>query len=249
MRGPGRPGHRLADRLRRHRRRLGRAAPALRPPQPERRPRARELDLREHRDLRLEGAAAAHRAAVGGDGLGDVRQQVHLPRASERVAAQPNGGVAAVPDPEPVGRERPLGGADGRCCARELAALAPDVDRRCRRCATCPGGCRTRRRRWRPRCGWHHVFAPSTAWGGGHEGLAIVSRFPIGAHERRPLPHSTENEGRIVLSARLDGDAGGALGAHDPPQLPRERGAQARGPGAVHRRGRRRRTPTTTSRW
>jgi endonuclease/exonuclease/phosphatase family metal-dependent hydrolase len=58
------------------------------------------------------------------------------------------------------------------------------------------------------RCGLsHHVFAPSTAWGGGHEGLAIVSRFPIGAHEAQPLPHSTESEGRILLSARIDADA------------------------------------------
>jgi len=61
--------------------------------------------------------------------------------------------------------------------------------------------------------GWHHVFAPSTAWGGGHEGLAIVSRFPIGAHEAQPLPHSTDKEGRIVLSARVDAD-GGAFWVH-----------------------------------
>jgi endonuclease/exonuclease/phosphatase family metal-dependent hydrolase len=59
----------------------------------------------------------------------------------------------------------------------------------------------------RPR-GWHHVFAPSTAWGGGHEGLAVLSRFPIGAHDHRVLPHSTEQEGRIVLSARIDSDFG-----------------------------------------
>jgi endonuclease/exonuclease/phosphatase family metal-dependent hydrolase len=56
--------------------------------------------------------------------------------------------------------------------------------------------------------GWNHVFAPATAWGGGHEGLAILSRFPIGAHDFRPLPHSLENEGRIVLSARIDSDFG-----------------------------------------
>jgi endonuclease/exonuclease/phosphatase family metal-dependent hydrolase len=56
--------------------------------------------------------------------------------------------------------------------------------------------------------GWNHVFAPSTAWGGGHEGLAILSRFPIGAHEHRALPHSLENEGRIVLSARIDSEFG-----------------------------------------
>ncbi len=59
------------------------------------------------------------------------------------------------------------------------------------------------------RFGWQHVFAASTAWGGGHEGLAVVSRFPIGAHDAEPLPHSADNEGRMILSARLDGDAGG----------------------------------------
>ena len=57
------------------------------------------------------------------------------------------------------------------------------------------------------RHGWHHVFAPSSGWGGGHEGLAIVSRFPIGAHESQPLPHSIETEGRIILSARIDAPA------------------------------------------
>ena len=57
--------------------------------------------------------------------------------------------------------------------------------------------------------GWHHAFAPTTVWGGGEEGLAIVSRFPIGAQEFRPLPHSTEVAGRGILSARLAGEAGG----------------------------------------
>ena len=57
--------------------------------------------------------------------------------------------------------------------------------------------------------GWNVAFAQTTAWGGGHEGLAIVSRFPIGAQEFRALPYGTETEGRGVLSARLDGEAGG----------------------------------------
>jgi len=57
--------------------------------------------------------------------------------------------------------------------------------------------------------GWHHVFAPTTAFSGGHEGLAIVSRFPIGAQEFSRLPGNTETEGRGILSARLDGEAGG----------------------------------------
>jgi endonuclease/exonuclease/phosphatase family metal-dependent hydrolase len=64
------------------------------------------------------------------------------------------------------------------------------------------------------RRGYHHVFAPSTEWGGGHEGLAILSRFPIGAHEVRALPHTAENEGRIVLSARLDSSDFGQLWVH-----------------------------------
>jgi endonuclease/exonuclease/phosphatase family metal-dependent hydrolase len=58
------------------------------------------------------------------------------------------------------------------------------------------------------RRGYHHVFAPSTEWGGGHEGLAFLSRFPFGAHEVRALPHTSEKEGRIVLSARIDSDMG-----------------------------------------
>ena len=57
--------------------------------------------------------------------------------------------------------------------------------------------------------GWHVAFAPTTSWGGGVEGLAVVSRFPIGAQEFRPLPGSSESEGRGILSARLDGEAGG----------------------------------------
>jgi endonuclease/exonuclease/phosphatase family metal-dependent hydrolase len=58
------------------------------------------------------------------------------------------------------------------------------------------------------RRGYYHVFAPSTDWGGGQEGLAILSRFPIGAHEVRALPHTAEKEGRIVLSARIESDLG-----------------------------------------
>jgi endonuclease/exonuclease/phosphatase family metal-dependent hydrolase len=56
--------------------------------------------------------------------------------------------------------------------------------------------------------GWNFVFTPATSWGGGTEGLAILSRFPIGAHDARGLPHSLENEGRVVLSARIDSDLG-----------------------------------------
>ena len=58
------------------------------------------------------------------------------------------------------------------------------------------------------RLGLDHVFATATAWGGGVEGLAIVSRFPVLASAHRRLPHATDAEGRIMLSARLAGPRG-----------------------------------------
>ena len=39
--------------------------------------------------------------------------------------------------------------------------------------------------------GWHHVFAPSTEWGGGTEGLAVISRFPISATLRTAVSVAT----------------------------------------------------------
>ena len=87
-----------------------------------------------------------------------------------------------------------------------LAAVAPDVIG-LQEVRDVPGRVPNQAEEIARRYGWHHVFAPSTAWGGGHEGLAIVSRFPIGSHEAKPLPHSAENEGRIVLSARIDDPA------------------------------------------
>jgi endonuclease/exonuclease/phosphatase family metal-dependent hydrolase len=56
--------------------------------------------------------------------------------------------------------------------------------------------------------GMHHVFAPAIAWGGGHEGLALLSRHPIGAQAQVELPAATASERRVLLSARLDTDAG-----------------------------------------
>jgi len=90
-----------------------------------------------------------------------------------------------------------------------LAALAPDVVG-LQEVRDVPGRVPNQAAEIARRYGWNHVFAPSTAWGGGHEGLAIVSRFPIGAHEAQPLPHSTETEGRIVLSVRIDPPDGAA---------------------------------------
>jgi endonuclease/exonuclease/phosphatase family metal-dependent hydrolase len=99
--------------------------------------------------------------------------------------------------------------------AEDAGALAPDVVG-LQEVREVPGRVPNQAGELARRHGWNQVFAPSSAWGGGHEGLAIVSRFPIGAHEAQPLPHSIEKEGRIVLSARIDAPAemGGAFWVH-----------------------------------
>jgi endonuclease/exonuclease/phosphatase family metal-dependent hydrolase len=65
--------------------------------------------------------------------------------------------------------------------------------------------------------GMHHVFAPAVAFRGGHEGLALLSRWPIVAHEAQALPHATADEGRILLSAAIapgGGEPGAPLWVH-----------------------------------
>lgn len=54
----------------------------------------------------------------------------------------------------------------------------------------------------------HHVFAPATPFGGGEEGLALLSRWPIAEHVATELPHAKPEERRILLSARIETGAG-----------------------------------------
>lgn len=56
--------------------------------------------------------------------------------------------------------------------------------------------------------GFHHVFAPATPWGGGIEGLAILSRFPIVEEQSAVLPASRPDETRVVLMAAVATPAG-----------------------------------------
>lgn len=51
--------------------------------------------------------------------------------------------------------------------------------------------------------GLNPVFAPATEWGGGTEGLAILSRHPIAAHEHVELPQPRADERRVLLWAEL----------------------------------------------
>jgi endonuclease/exonuclease/phosphatase family metal-dependent hydrolase len=56
--------------------------------------------------------------------------------------------------------------------------------------------------------GFGHVFAPATPFGGGQEGLAILSRQPILEHDVLELPHAEPKERRILLSVRVHNGQG-----------------------------------------
>ncbi|MFZ5786920.1 MAG: endonuclease/exonuclease/phosphatase family protein [Acidobacteriota bacterium] len=52
--------------------------------------------------------------------------------------------------------------------------------------------------------GFHHAYETGQPWGGGDEGLAIVSRFPIREHELIALPTTPRESRRICLGAALE---------------------------------------------
>jgi endonuclease/exonuclease/phosphatase family metal-dependent hydrolase len=89
--------------------------------------------------------------------------------------------------------------------AEGLAGLEPDVVT-LQEVREVPGRVPNQAAELAQRQGMQYVFVPSTAWGGGHEGLAVLSRYPIGEYDFRPLPHNSEKEGRIVLSVRVDSE-------------------------------------------
>jgi endonuclease/exonuclease/phosphatase family metal-dependent hydrolase len=51
--------------------------------------------------------------------------------------------------------------------------------------------------------GLAHYYEPATPWGGGDEGLAILSRHPIAARRVHELPHAVPTERRLLLGATL----------------------------------------------
>jgi len=56
--------------------------------------------------------------------------------------------------------------------------------------------------------GMECYFCVATPWGGGEEGLAILSRHPIRARMMKELPHATAEERRIVVGATIETPAG-----------------------------------------
>src|SRR5215467_16227159 len=57
-------------------------------------------------------------------------------------------------------------------------------------------------------CGYARSWTPATPWGGGTEGLAILSRYPIVKQESAILPASTPDETRRILMAAVETPAG-----------------------------------------
>ena len=56
--------------------------------------------------------------------------------------------------------------------------------------------------------GMDHYFEPATPWGGGEEGLAILSRYPIVARRVHELPHAVATERRLALGVTVESAAG-----------------------------------------
>jgi endonuclease/exonuclease/phosphatase family metal-dependent hydrolase len=88
--------------------------------------------------------------------------------------------------------------------ALELERLAPDVVA-LQEVRDVPGKVPNQAATLGARLAMRHVFAPSTAWGGGHEGLAVLVRAEVLDSAQHDLPHSEPKEGRIVLSVKVGG--------------------------------------------
>ena len=88
-------------------------------------------------------------------------------------------------------------------CQQQLRALRPDV-LALQEVREIPGQLENTAATLAQALDMHFVFAETLQWGGGTEGLAILSRVPMVAHGHAALPHPTAGERRIVLHAALD---------------------------------------------
>lgn len=87
---------------------------------------------------------------------------------------------------------------------RQLEALAPDVV--ClQEVREVPGRVPNQAATLAAASGFQHCYAAAQTWGGGEEGLAILSRLPIMAHETVELPVEGEETRRVCLAAHLKG--------------------------------------------
>jgi endonuclease/exonuclease/phosphatase family metal-dependent hydrolase len=56
--------------------------------------------------------------------------------------------------------------------------------------------------------GMEHYFEAATPWGGGDEGIAVLSRHPIAARRVHELPHAVATERRLLLGVTVKTPAG-----------------------------------------
>ncbi|MEK6606684.1 MAG: endonuclease/exonuclease/phosphatase family protein [Myxococcota bacterium] len=92
-------------------------------------------------------------------------------------------------------------------CARLFGRLAPDLVA-LQEVRERPGAVPNQAAVLAERLGMRHVFTPVAEWGGGLEGLALLSRHPIREHASQALPDPESLGPRRVLAATVDTPAG-----------------------------------------
>jgi endonuclease/exonuclease/phosphatase family metal-dependent hydrolase len=88
-----------------------------------------------------------------------------------------------------------------------LRALAPDVVG-LQEVRQVPGAVPNQAETLASALGMQHYFEPATPWGGGEEGVAILSRHPIAQKRVHELPHAVPTERRLALGVTVDTPVG-----------------------------------------
>ena len=92
-------------------------------------------------------------------------------------------------------------------CGRRLQQLAPDII--ClQEVRQVPEKIPNQAATLAEKLGMHHVYETAQPWGGGDEGLAILSRFPIVESDCRELPYFEGRSRRVCLGAALQSPGG-----------------------------------------
>ncbi len=92
-------------------------------------------------------------------------------------------------------------------CVEQLAALTPDVVA-LQEVRQVPGKVQNTAETLAHALGMEYRFVKTVEWGGGDEGLALLSRFPIRESGHVLLPHPLPEDQRILMWALLDSGAG-----------------------------------------
>lgn len=93
-------------------------------------------------------------------------------------------------------------------CVEQLKALSPDVVT-LQEVRQVPGKVANTAETLARALSMQYVFEKTVEWGGGDEGLAILSRFPVRQSGFSRLPHPMPEDQRIVLWAIVDSGVGG----------------------------------------